>query len=532
MKQLNRRQFMKTGVVSVAAIGVAEAATQQPNRSFHPASEAGSGVKVACSTAAWRKGASASLQQALAGVANAGYTWVEVDCDDLWDYRERPDDFKALLNHHGLGLVTVTVLGNFADREQRLKNISRVVLSARALQALGSGILVIEGEWGDVPRKPRNYHTYSSNLSEVGALVYEETGLHCAYRFREKEAADVRKIIATSDSRYTKFCFDTQYLTQLGIDPVPMIKTYGERLAHVHLRDGETAGDTWKDVPVGTGRIVAQPILTALCDCGYQGWVTIQQDNVRESPEKDATKSLQNVQKQLEAAASESKATIAYSIPTQKSVSRTHTNSRGMLQGLVMISAAASLTPFALLSSATAQQDTSNPSEQMTHEMHSHRNRPVPPLPPMDPNFQPLFFSAEEYRDVSALADTIIPVTDTPGALDARADEHTDLMIWLEEENHDATTTQMNRFRELCSKRYGKPFASLTNEQRIEFLKALTGDSVSQEDKPAVGFFNRVRSLTVQAFYASPQGLLQDLGYKGNTYVAEFIGCTHPEHQN
>ena len=532
MKQLSRRQFMKTSVVSVAAIGVAEATTKQPNRSFHPASEAGSGVKVACSTAAWRKGGSVSLRQALAGIAAAGYTWVELDSDDLWDYRERPDDFKALLSQHGLGLVTVSVFGNFADREQRLKNISRAVLSARAIQELGSGILVLEGEWGDVPRKPRNYNTYSSNLSEVGALVYEETGLHCAYRFREKDAGDVRKIIATSDSRYTKFCFDTQYLTQLGIDPVPMIKTYGQRVAHIHLRDGENAGDTWRDVPIGTGKIAPAPILAALCDSGYDGWVTIQQDNVRQSPEKDAIKSLQNVQKQLEAAVSKSKVTVASNTPPQQKMNHSPSTSRGMLQGLVMISAAASLTPFSFFKTASmTPQDNSNPSQQMTHDMHSHRNRPVAPLPPTDPNFQPLFFSAEEYRDVSALADTIIPVTDTPGALDAHADEYADLMLWLEEENHDATSKQMGRFRELCSAHYGKPFASLTPEQRTEFLKTLTGGSVSPEDRPALGFFNQVRSLTVHAYYASPQGLLQDLGYKGNTYVAEFIGCTHPEHQ-
>jgi hypothetical protein len=62
---------VKTGLVSAAAIGVAGAATQQPNRSSHPASEAGSGLKVACSTAAWREGSSVSLRQAMAEVAAA-----------------------------------------------------------------------------------------------------------------------------------------------------------------------------------------------------------------------------------------------------------------------------------------------------------------------------------------------------------------------------------------------------------------------------------------------------------------------------
>lgn len=530
MSEFSRRQFVRSSVVSAAAAGAAIAAPQQPSRGFHPASEAGRGVKIASGTALWRKAGNMTLEQTLAGIAGAGFTWVEVDSDDLWDYRERPDDFKKLLDRQGLGLVTATVFGNFADREQRIKNISRAVLTARALQALGSPILVLEGEWGNSPREPRNFHIYSTNLAEIGALVYEETGLHCGYRFREKEAADVRKIIATSDSRYVKFCFDTQYLTQLGIALPPMIKSYGLRVVHMHLRDGQPGDGEWQDVPVGAGKIDPDPVLAALCDAHYDGWVTIQQDRVRSSPEKDAVKSLHKVQKRLEAAVSRaSKNTVAVIDATKPEAEHKQHTSRGMLQGLVMIGAAASLKPSAFFDPAPfAPQDRTNPTQQMTHDMHSHRNRPVAPLPPMDPNFQPFFFSPEEYRDVSALADVIIPVTDTPGALDARADEYADLMIWLEQENHDTARRQTEAFRAVCTKQYGKPFAALTPAQKTEFLTAITRKS---GDRLALAFFNRIRGLTVRAFYASPQGLIEDLGYKGNTYVTEFKGCTHPEHQ-
>lgn len=530
MGEFSRRQFVKSSVISAAAAGAVVAAPQQQKR-FHPASEAGRGVKLACSTSLWRKNGNASLEQALHGIAGAGFTWVEVSSDDLWDYRERPDDFKKLLDQNGLGLVTATVSGNFADRDQRLKNISRAVLTARALQALGSGILVLEGEWGDVPRVPRNYHTYSTNLGEVGALVYEETGLHCGYRFHEKEAADVRKIIATSDSRYVKFCFDTQYLTQLEIAPPPMIKAYGTRVIHIHLRDGQRSGSGWQDTPVGAGKIDPDPTLAALCDARYDGWVTIQQDNVHGSPEKDAARSLRKVQKRLEAAVARTpKLEVAENAAPVHEDHMQHTP-RGVLQGLVMIGAAASLRPSAFFDPAPAPQDKSNPTQQMTHDMHSHRNRPVAPLPPQDPNFAPLFFSPGEYQDVSALADVIIPVTNTPGAIAARGDEYADLMIWLEQENHDSVRKQTDGFRKACSARYGKAYADLTPDQRVEFVKVLTGGSLSPEDRVALGFFNHIRGLVVRAYYNSPQGLIEDLGYKGNTYLTEFVGCTHPEHQ-
>ncbi len=525
----NRRQFLKSSALTAAAAGSAIAETPQPQHAtgFHPASEAGRGLKLACSTAAWRK-QGVALPAALAGVAAAGYTWVEVHGDDLWDYREKTDDFKKLLDTHSLGLVTASMTGNFAKRDDRIKNISRAVLLARALQSLGCGIFVLEGIWGDAPKDAPTYHVYSSNMSEIGALVYEETGLHCAYRFREMEAADVRKIIATSDSRYTKLCFDTQYLTRLGIDPVPMIKAYGQRVVHIHLRDGVANGKDWQDAPAGAGKINSGAVLTALAQYSYNGWVSVQQDNVRKSPEADAGQSRKFLEPHMAAAIKAAGPEVA---EVREEPAEHHHPRRGLLQDLVVIGAAMTQ-PAALLRPASfAPTDNSNPMQAVTHDMREHRGRPVTPLPPQDPNFAPLFFTPEEYRDVSALADTIVPVTNTPGALAARADEYADFMLWMDPDRYDATRRQMARFREMVTEHYGKAFSALSSAQRIEFLTALTGKGIAERDRPAMQFFSGIRGLVVRGYYASPQGLIEELGYKGNTYESEFKGCQHPEHK-
>lgn len=510
----NRRQFLKSSALSAAAAGSAIAETAKPAaKGFHPASEAGRGIKLACSTGAWRK-QGAALPAALAGVAAAGYTWVEVSGDDLWEYRDKADAFRALLAAHDLGLVTASMSGDFSARDERMKNISRAVQLARALQSLGSGILVLQSSV-DPPRDAPGFHVQSSNLSEVGALVYEETGLHCAYRFRETEAADIRKIIATSDSRYTKFCYDTQYLARLGVDPVPMIHSYGARVIHIHLRDGGGA------------------VVDALAASGYNGWVTVQQDGVKKSPEADARQSRRFLEPRVQAAIKAAGPEYAETRPAAERPAEDehHAPRRGMLQDLVVIGAALAQ-PAALLRPASfTQTDKSNPIQQTTHDMHGHRGRPVTPLPPLDPNFQPLFFTADEYRDVSALADAIVPVTNTPGALAARADEYADFMLWMEPEHYDATRKQMARFREMCRERHGKNFAALSPGERLEFLTAVTGKQLSDRDRPAMQFFSTMRGHTIRGYYASPQGLIEELGYKGNTYVAEFKGCEHPEHR-
>jgi hypothetical protein len=52
-------------------------------------------------------------------------------------------------------------------------------------------------------------------------------------------------------------------------------------------------------------------------------------------------------------------------------------------------------------------------------------------------------------------------------------------------------------------------------------LQALSTDS---------GFFQTMKDLTIDGYYSSEQGLVQELGFKGNTFRASFPGCTHLEH--
>jgi hypothetical protein len=41
-----------------------------------------------------------------------------------------------------------------------------------------------------------------------------------------------------------------------------------------------------------------------------------------------------------------------------------------------------------------------------------------------------------------------------------------------------------------------------------------------------------MKGLTVDGYYTSEAGLKQELGWHGNTFLTEFKGCDHPEHQH
>lgn len=108
-------------------------------------------------------------------------------------------------------------------------------------------------------------------------------------------------------------------------------------------------------------------------------------------------------------------------------------------------------------------------------------------------------FSPEERHRVASLVDRIIPRTDTPGASDAKVPEFIDRKLSMDAELKD-------RF--------------------LAGLRAFDGELTEQNP-----FCKLLKDMTIDGYYTSKEGLTQELGWHGNTYVAEFKGCTHPEHQ-
>ena len=131
------------------------------------------------------------------------------------------------------------------------------------------------------------------------------------------------------------------------------------------------------------------------------------------------------------------------------------------------------------------------------------------------------FLSASEAATLAALVDTIIPRTDTPGASDAGVPAFIDRRLAANSQLAGLFREGMKSIDAEAKSRYRGPYAAVTAAQRIEIL---TG----RQDEP---FFKALKGLTVDAYYTSETGLTQELGWHGNTFLPEFPGCTHPEHQ-
>jgi hypothetical protein len=125
---------------------------------------------------------------------------------------------------------------------------------------------------------------------------------------------------------------------------------------------------------------------------------------------------------------------------------------------------------------------------------------------------QTSFLAPAELALVAAIAEAIIPRTDTPGAIDAGVPAFIDRRLASNPQLADTFRAGLKAFAD---------FASLTAAQQLELLNTHAEDP----------FVRTIKGLTIDGYYTSKEGLSQELGWHGNTYLTEFKGCTHPEHQ-
>ena len=135
---------------------------------------------------------------------------------------------------------------------------------------------------------------------------------------------------------------------------------------------------------------------------------------------------------------------------------------------------------------------------------------------------QAAFLTAPELAFLTALADTIIPRTDTAGASDAGVPAFIDRRLAAAPELAERFRAGMKALDDESRGKFGAPFTALAEGKRIELLTA------HQED----AFFRLAKGLTIDGYYSSREGLGGELGWHGNTFLTEFKGCTHPEHQS
>ena len=124
---------------------------------------------------------------------------------------------------------------------------------------------------------------------------------------------------------------------------------------------------------------------------------------------------------------------------------------------------------------------------------------------------------------VGAVADTIIPPTDTPGATDVGVPAFVDLLLaeWYTPEERDGFVTGLDALAARCRETMGGEFPGLDGPDRERFVATL--DGATGQPGSAEGTYARLKSLTVYGYFTSRE--VQTRVLRTPMLPGRFEGC-------
>jgi inosose dehydratase len=256
----------------------------------------------------------------LARVAGAPISWGVCEAPD-WGHEIAADRVLSEMRELGLSATELGPTGYLGDdpdqvRERLARYAMRLIggflpvpmhvedldlddaeRAIRTLAAAGSDVVVlaarsIDGSYDrDVALDGAEWTTLLDNLKRLQDLVRDNgmrPTLHPHVGTAIEGRAAVLRLLESSD---IALCLDTGHLVIGGTDPLELVRSAAERIAHVHLKDvrlsvATSVRDTsYIDAvrrglytPLGDGDLDIAGMVDALESAGYNGWYVLEQD--------------------------------------------------------------------------------------------------------------------------------------------------------------------------------------------------------------------------------------------------------------
>lgn len=137
------------------------------------------------------------------------------------------------------------------------------------------------------------------------------------------------------------------------------------------------------------------------------------------------------------------------------------------------------------------------------------------------PNYSqrtPAFFTEQQRRVVAAIADAIIPKTETPGAIEAGTPLFIELMVsdWFDATEQETFMVGLSDLSMSTLQIYGKPFDQISAEERVQILESMENavqdtswyrpGNVRRAFDSQAPFICQIKELTIWGFFSSELG--------------------------
>lgn len=136
------------------------------------------------------------------------------------------------------------------------------------------------------------------------------------------------------------------------------------------------------------------------------------------------------------------------------------------------------------------------------------------------------FFTEAEFALVDELSEMIIPTDDhSPGAREAGVAAYIDARLAesFESGPRNEWRAGLRLVDQLAREASGKIFLRASVEERRRVLSRMAQNEADPQ-RPEEKFFRELKTRVADAYYTSKIGLLDEMEYKGNTFLREFAG--------
>ncbi len=252
------------------------------------------------------------FEQIVSEMALAGYQ----GCSVGHKYPTDVNVLRAALELRGLRVSEPWTSTYFTIADMEKTTLQRFRKSLDFIQSMG-GTDIVVAEFGQAvnplpvavfPDHPifddRQWDALIQGLEHLGEIA-NSAGMRLCYHHHMGTGvmtrADVDRLMTSTDPDLVHLLLDTGHIAFAGDDPLALAQDYGDRIKHVHLKsvradvaakvradnlsfqDGIEAGVF--TVP-GDGAIDFVPILEALADHGFEGWLMVEaeQDPAKANP--------------------------------------------------------------------------------------------------------------------------------------------------------------------------------------------------------------------------------------------------------
>jgi hypothetical protein len=157
-------------------------------------------------------------------------------------------------------------------------------------------------------------------------------------------------------------------------------------------------------------------------------------------------------------------------------------------------------------------------------------------------DWEPLFLSAQQNESLGALSESIVP-----GSGKAQVNRFVDLLLSVDTPAHrENFVASLSAIESESQKRFGKLFAALAEEKKIELLTMASKDEQDGKEKKAASeensadehtgehaptlydHFEHLKGWISGAYYSSEAGM-RELGWTGDYAFGSYPACDHAE---